>query len=152
MMLGVLTREQSEHVLKSELVGRIGCYAAGKVYVVPVTYVFYDNYIYAHSKEGLKIKMMRKNTKICFEVESRESIRNWRTVILWGKYEELKTSSEQKKAVKILNDRLLPFSLSESIKPMEYMDPPHQVEKEHKPVIYRISVEEITGRYEKSMA
>jgi nitroimidazol reductase NimA-like FMN-containing flavoprotein (pyridoxamine 5'-phosphate oxidase superfamily) len=151
-MLGVLTREQSEHVLKSELVGRIGCYAAGKVYVVPVAYVFHDNYIYAHSKEGLKIKMMRKNIRVCFEVESRENIRNWRTVILWGKYEELKTSLEQKKAMKILNDRLLPFSLSESIKPMDYMDPPHQIEKEHKPVIYRISVEEITGRYEKTVA
>lgn len=150
IMLGELTREQSEHVLRSELVGRIGCYAAGKVYVVPVTYVFYDNYIYVHSKEGLKIKMMRKNPKVCFEVESRESIRNWRSVIVWGKYDEIKTLQEQKKAMKILNDRLLPFSLSESLRPVEYMEPPHQIEKEHKPVVYRISVDEVTGRYEKT--
>ena len=64
-MLGTLTRKQCEHVLKSELVGRIGCYAAGRVYVVPVAYVFHKDHIYAHSKEGLKITMMRKNAKVC---------------------------------------------------------------------------------------
>jgi uncharacterized protein len=149
-MLGVLTPDQCKHVLKSELIGRIGCYAAGRIYVVPITYVYMDNYIYAHSQEGLKVRMMRKNPKICFEVESRDSMRNWRTVILWGKYEELKTLAEQKKAMRILNDRLLPFTLSESLKTKENMEPPYQVEKERKPVVYRISVDEITGRFENS--
>lgn len=150
-MLGILTPEQCEYVLKSELIGRIGCYAAGKVYVVPITYVLHENFLYAHSKEGLKIRMMRKNPKVCFEVESRESIRNWRSVIVWGKYEEMKTMQEQKKAMKILNDRLFPLTLSESLKPAEPIEPPHEIEKEHKPVVYRISIDEITGRYEKSL-
>src|SRR6188508_3225364 len=149
-MLGPLTREQCEHLLRCELVGRIGCTAAGKVYIIPVTYAFYDKFIYAHSKEGLKIRMMRKNPKVCFEVESRESMRNWRSVILWGKYDELKWVSEQKKALKILNDHLLPFSLSESLRPAGYVDAPRQVARERKPVIYRISIDEITGKFEKS--
>ena len=149
-MLGALTRVQCEHVLKCELVGRIGCAAADKVYIIPVTYVFHDKFIYAHSKEGLKIRMMRKNPKVCFEVESRESMRDWRSVILWGRYEELKSVSEQKKALKILSDHLLPFLLSESLRPVGYVDAPRQVERERKPVIYRISIDEITGRFEKS--
>jgi len=149
-MLGELTREQCEHVLGHELVGRIGSHANGKVYIIPVTYVFFDGYVYAHSKEGMKIRMMRKNPKVCFEVESRESMRDWRTVILWGRYEELKTSAEQKKAMKILSDRLAPFALSESVRPTPYMDPPRQVVKERKPVVYRISIDEVTGRFEKS--
>ena len=129
-MLGVLTREQCEQVLRRELIGRIGSYGAGKVYVIPVTYVFRDGYIYAHSKEGLKIKMMRKNPKVCFEVESRDSMRDWRTVILWGKYEELKSQAEVKKAIKILTDHLSPFALSDSVRPAAYLDPPRQVVKE----------------------
>jgi uncharacterized protein len=149
-MLGALTRVQCEDVLKRELVGRIGCAAADKVYIIPVTYVFHDKFIYAHSKEGLKVRMMRKNPKVCFEVESRESMRDWRCVILWGKYEELKSVSEQKKALKILSDHLLPFLLSESLRPEGYVDAPRQVERERKPVIYRISIDEITGRFEKS--
>jgi uncharacterized protein len=149
-MLGPLTRIQCEHVLKCELVGRIGCAAADKVYIIPVTYVFHDKFIYAHSKEGLKVRMMRKNPKVCFEVESRNSMRDWRTVILWGRYQELKSVSEQKKALKILDEHLLPFLLSESLRPVGYVDAPRQVERERKPVIYRISIDEITGRFEKS--
>jgi uncharacterized protein len=149
-MLGILTREQCEQVLIGELVGRIGCTAAGKVYIIPVTFVFHDKFIYAHSKEGMKIRMMRKNPKVCFEVESRESMRDWRSVILWGRYNELKSLSEQKKAMKILNDHLLPFLLSESLRPVGYVDAPREVERERKPVIYRISIDEITGRFEKS--
>ncbi len=148
-MLGVLTREQSEHVLRSEIIGRIGCYAAGKVYIVPVSYVYHNNFIYAHSKEGLKIKMMRKNSKVCFEVESRDSMISWRTVILWGTYEELSTLAEQKKAMKILNDRFLPLRLSESLLQTGYMHFPREVEKARKPVIYRISIDEVSGRFEK---
>jgi uncharacterized protein len=77
-------------------------------------------------------------------------MRDWRSVILWGRYEELKSVSEQKKALKILRDHLLPFSLSESLRPVGYVDAPRQVERERKPVIYKISIDEITGRFEKS--
>ena len=96
-MLGALTRVQCEHVLKCELVGRIGCSAAGKVYIIPVTYVFHDKFIYAHSKEGLKIRMMRKNPKVCFEVESQKSMRDWRSVILWGGMKSLNRCQSRKK-------------------------------------------------------
>ena len=92
-MYGTLSKEQSEGLLRAELVGRIGCYAFGKVYVVPVAYAYHQNYIYIHSREGLKIKMMRKNPKVCFEVESRENMRNWRTIIIQGRYQELKNLS-----------------------------------------------------------
>jgi hypothetical protein len=148
-MQGILSKQQSEDVLKAELVGRIGCYAFGKVYVVPVAYAFDKNYIYVQSREGLKIKMMRKNPKICFEVESKENMTNWRTVIIHGRYEELKSLPEQNKAMKIMDDRFLPFHLSEAVKPALVNDPPREIERESKPVIYRIFIEEITGKYEK---
>ena len=148
-MQGTLSKEQCEDVLKAELLGRIGCYAFGKVYVVPVAFAFEKNYIYIHSREGQKIKMMRKNPKVCFEVESKENMVNWRTVIIHGRYEELKGLPEQNRAMKILQDRFLPFQVSEAVKPARFDDPPREIERALKPVIYRISVEEITGKYEK---
>lgn len=63
-MLGELTKDQIHHVLHCQTVGRIGCYANNKVYVVPVTYVFDNMNIYAHSKEGTKIEMMRANPEV----------------------------------------------------------------------------------------
>jgi hypothetical protein len=39
-MLGVLDDRAIEHLLQSEVVARIACYADEKLYVVPVTYVY----------------------------------------------------------------------------------------------------------------
>ena len=42
---------------------------AKQTYVVPVTYAYDGEAIYAHSLEGLKLALMRKNPHVCFEVE-----------------------------------------------------------------------------------
>src|SRR5665811_1020768 len=94
-MLGKLTDKQIEHVLHRQSIGRIGCYAEDRIYIVPVTYVFHKGYIYAHSKEGLKVQMMRKNPHVCFQVDALENMANWQSVIIWGEYEELRGENEQ---------------------------------------------------------
>jgi hypothetical protein len=40
---------------------------------VPITYVFDGEAVYAHSADGLKIRMMRANPHVCFEVDQRET-------------------------------------------------------------------------------
>jgi nitroimidazol reductase NimA-like FMN-containing flavoprotein (pyridoxamine 5'-phosphate oxidase superfamily) len=77
-------------LLKSELIGRIGCFDGNKVYVVPITYAYDNGYIYGHTKDGLKIHMMRKNPNVCFEVDWMKDMSNWKSVILYGTFEELK--------------------------------------------------------------
>jgi uncharacterized protein len=147
-MIGSLTKTQCERILLGSMIGRIGCYSAGKPYVVPITYVFDNGFIYAHSKEGLKVKMMRKNPKVCFQVDQIENMTNWRSVILWGEFEELTAPVEQEKALKILVNGIEPFHTGESVKPGNSTSDmnPH---KEKKPVFYRISINEISGRFEK---
>jgi hypothetical protein len=51
-MLGKLNAEQMDHVLRSQVVGRIGCYADDTVYVVPITYLYDGQHIYGHTREG----------------------------------------------------------------------------------------------------
>jgi uncharacterized protein len=147
-MLGTLTKTQIDHVLDSQVIGRLGCYADGKIYVVPVTYAYDGTYIYAHSKEGEKIKMMRKNPNVCFEVDVMDNMVNWRSVILWGEYEELKGLTAQEKGMKVLTDRLMPLVASESVHVHQSMRP-QIVEKEVKAIVYRIKIKESTGRFEK---
>ncbi|SKC83437.1 pyridoxamine 5'-phosphate oxidase family protein [Ohtaekwangia koreensis] len=150
-MLGKLTEEQVDHVLHEQLLGRIGCRAKNRVYIVPVTYVYHKGYIYAHSKEGEKIRMMRSNPEICFQVDAIENMTNWRSVVVWGKYEELKTKKEQEAGLKIMADRLAPFTISETIRPSQGPSrPPEVVEKGFKAVAYRLKVLEKTGRFEKN--
>jgi nitroimidazol reductase NimA-like FMN-containing flavoprotein (pyridoxamine 5'-phosphate oxidase superfamily) len=88
-MLGDLTINQIENLLYSQLIGRIGCHTDEITYVVPITYAYDGTYIYGHTKEGMKINMMRINPKVCFEVDFIYNLSNWRSVISWGNYEEL---------------------------------------------------------------
>ncbi|HEY0769906.1 MAG TPA: pyridoxamine 5'-phosphate oxidase family protein [Sphingobacteriaceae bacterium] len=150
-MLGTLTEEQIEHVLRTQIVGRIGCCSKNEVYVVPVTYVFHKGYIYAHSKEGRKVQMMRKNPNVCFQIDVMENMTNWRSVIVWGKYEELRLEKEQKAGMKIMVDRLKPFRTSETVRPSHGLShPPQMIERGFKAVAYRIKITKSSGRFEKS--
>ena len=89
-MWGDLDEGQIEDLLKSEVIGRIGCFDGNKVYVVPVTYAYDNGYIYGHTKNGLKIRMMRKNPNVCFEIDWMKDMSSWKSVILYGTFEELK--------------------------------------------------------------
>lgn len=152
-MLGSLSKEQIEYVLQAQLVGRIGCCSGGKVYIVPITYAYHNNYIYAQSREGLKVHMMRQNPSVCFETDQMENHANWRSVIIWGTYEELRYPPEQEEARRILHNRLTPYITSETVSPAhhnEWPPKPELVEKPMKPVVFRIKITESSGRYEKS--
>lgn len=149
-MIGSLTTQQSEYILQCNTVGRIGCYANNKMLIIPITYVFSQKYIYGHSWEGTKISMMRKNPHVCFQVDSIDNLANWRSVVAWGEYEELKTEAEQTEVIQLFHERLSPLMLGETVNvSREFADPPHTVHKKKKPILYRIALTEITGRYEK---
>src|SRR6186997_1042159 len=113
-MLGELNRSQIDEILGSQAVGRIGCHSAGRTYVVPVTYV-YDgaSHVYFHSKEGLKIRMMRANPSVCFEVDVVFDLANWQSVIGWGRFEEL-TGEAATNGLELVMKRLLPFITGET--------------------------------------
>lgn len=149
-MLGSLTKTQIDHVLESQVLGRIGCYDDGKVFIVPITYVFDGDFIYAHSKEGMKIKMMRQNPNVCFEVDVVEDMANWSSVVLWGEFEELKGQLSQEKGLKIIMDKLLPLIATQRLRHEDHLSMrPQMVEKQLKSIVYRIKIKERTGRYEK---
>lgn len=149
-MLGELTNEQIDFVLHGQYVGRIGCYADNNVYVVPVTFAYDSRYVYVTSKEGLKVEMMRKNPKVCFEVDIIENMANWRSVILRGEFQELNDERERKKALKVLSEKVMPLITSETVKPLRQTMSPEMVVKERKPIVYRILITEKTGRFEKT--
>ena len=145
-MIGELTNDQIDQVLASQMVGRIGCHVEERTYIVPVAFAFDGQYIYAHSRNGLKISMMRKNPTVCFEVDIIENMGNWRSVIVQGVYEELKTGALQLLAFKLLSDRLSPVRTSQAARPSSKTPPG---EKKMRPVFFRIVVREKSGRYEK---
>ncbi|MBX3258282.1 MAG: pyridoxamine 5'-phosphate oxidase family protein [Labilithrix sp.] len=149
-MHGELTHEQIENVLRSELTGRIGCHAEGRTYVVPISYAYDGEHVYGHSSDGLKVRTMRFNPAVCFEVEQIDDLANWRTVLAWGRYEEL-SGAEEDRAMRILRERFAPYVTSETAEPSRGPRTADDAfdEESRRAIYYRIRLDEKTGRFER---
>ena len=84
-----LSPAETEEFLAAHAVGRIGCHAGGRTYVVPIIYAYEAGSVYVASVEGRKTRMMRENPEVCFEVDERDERGGWRSVIADGTYAEL---------------------------------------------------------------
>ena len=108
-MIGKLRTAAIEELLQRGIIGHLGCQDNGTPYVVPISYAYDGQYIYCHSSEGTKIRMMRKNPAVCFQVEELKNMANWKSVILRGSFEELKPGDERNQAIQALLRRSLPI-------------------------------------------
>ncbi len=147
------------------MVGRLGCTDGDKVYVVPITFAYDNGCIYGHTKDGLKIRMMRKNPNVCFETDWVEDLSNWRSVIAYGTYEEL-DKDEANKGLDILMDNVSSSlgkkttsnrsQTNEELGELKriafkhsFLSPfTHSTNKEISDiVVYRIRISEMTGKF-----
>ena len=148
-MLGQLNEQQMNNLLASQVVGRLACTDSEQPYLVPVTYAFDGNYIYGQTNEGLKLGLLRKNPNVCFEVDTMTNMANWQSVIVRGTFEELKEKDADNARI-ILKNRVFPMMTSATVDGEQ-----HEVESELddsnrlKRVMYRISIAQKTGRFEK---
>jgi uncharacterized protein len=146
-MLGELTPSAIESLLHTEWVARIGCHASRLTYVVPISYAYDGEAIYGHSTEGLKLEMLRANPRVCIEVDRVENLANWQSVIAWGRFEEL-AGDDAMHAMQKIMARFTPMMTSASTTPTHGASP--AAHNNHmKGAIYRIVLEEKSGRYEK---
>jgi len=148
-MIGKLNDAEIEDVISSQVVGRIGCHHDGFTYVVPISYAYDGENIYGITREGMKLDIMRKNPKVCFEVEDMKSMSNWRTVISWGIFEEIVNTPRRDKALELLLNRVLPLDSSKTthISP-EWPFPPEKLSN-IEGVVFRIFLTDKTGRFER---
>ena len=147
-MLGELDENRMKGILASQSLGRLACCNAGKPYIIPVTYAFDGDYIYGQTNEGLKLDIMRKNPRVCFEVDQMLDMRNWQSVIVNGKFQEL-NSEDAELARELLFGHVYTLAVSSTIHLHEHgnkgeIDDSSRV----KPVMYRIRIESMTGRFE----
>ena len=148
-MFGKLNAVEIEEVIRHQIVGRIGCHADDVTYVVPISYAYDGEYVYAHTFEGMKLDMMRKNPKVCFQTDVMYNMGNWQSVIAWGEFEELEKTDQRNNALKILVDRSLPFISSETTHLTPHWPFPSTDFGSIEGIIFRIKLASKTGRFEK---
>jgi nitroimidazol reductase NimA-like FMN-containing flavoprotein (pyridoxamine 5'-phosphate oxidase superfamily) len=147
-MIATLSSGQIEQLLHEQVVGRIGCHADGRTYVVPTTYAYRDGAIVCHTGDGLKVRMMRENPEVCFEVEDLRHLPRWSSVIAFGRYEELE-GEDADRAMKQLEERLAATPPSLASMPWQGAGIADAVRRTSRSdVMFRIVIKEKTGRYD----
>jgi len=143
MKIQEMTPAECFELLKETGIGRLGCAQSGQPYVVPIYFVVNEDHIYGFTTFGKKIEWMRANPLVCVEVDEIITPEKWRSVIVFGRYQELPDDPRWAPA------RYHAHSLLE--KHAVWWEPafvwrthrgkPHSTEA----ILYRISIEEITG-------
>jgi len=143
MFIHEMTISECRRILQKSKVGRLACVRDGQPYVVPINFAFDGNYFYGFTTLGQKIEWMRANPLICLEVDEIITERQWMSIIVFGRYEELPDKPQYEeariRAHALLQDRAMwwePAYISQ-----EHRDQTHSLI----PIFYRIHIRQITG-------
>jgi uncharacterized protein len=148
-MFGHLNIEESEILLKDNHFGHIGCNDGYNTFVYPTNYVFDGKYIFCHSLAGSKTMVMQQHNRVCLQVEQIRDPNNWKSVMVLGNYYELDNERDRLYAMKLFNNCHLHPKVNDDIarKTSAEHNQLHLPQKS-RPVIYRISIDEVSGRFE----
>lgn len=94
-MHGVMSPQEIDQFLSRHRYGRLGFTLDGEVYITPINYAYADGVLYGHAPEGTKVRGMRQNPTVAFEVDEIEDPAHWRSVLLHGRFVELHDRAEK---------------------------------------------------------
>lgn len=146
-----LTKSEITGILQSQNICRLGCTDGKHPYVIPITYFFDGKHIYCQSEEGKKIKLMRKNPNVCLQIDIVNSMRSYKSIIIYGKFEELK-NEEAIKASELLEENIFVILTRSRIHQFEHQEKSEIEDKNRiKTINFRINIIEMTGRSEQEV-
>lgn len=136
-MTRMLDETEARNFIAAGKIGRLGCVDNGEPYVVPVNYVFEDMSIYSHSMPGRKIEALRAHPRACLQVDEIRDDFNWRSVIAFGNFEEIRVPSDRRSILGKLLGRFPLLTPVESAMAQDAGAPDS--------IVFRIVVDRITG-------
>jgi nitroimidazol reductase NimA-like FMN-containing flavoprotein (pyridoxamine 5'-phosphate oxidase superfamily) len=147
MIVRELSREASWAFLARHHVGRLACAKGGQPYVCPISYATgEDGALYSVTTIGQKVAWMRVNPLIALEVDDVQTLQQWESVIVTGRFEEIPSTDTAR------NLRERAWSLLHAANPL-WWEPgfaeTHRADATHPPVplYFRIWADRITGRH-----
>ncbi|MBU3713725.1 MAG: hypothetical protein FGM46_02115 [Ferruginibacter sp.] len=142
-MIHLLSKEECIHLLKENNYGHLGCNDGFNTYIYPTGYVYEENSIVCQSLQGSKIEIMRKNNRVCFQVETFNEKKEKNTVTLLGNYIEVTDIAQRYQILSNFIKKMIEIKTSQDLSVLM------KKSTAIRPIIYRILVDEIIGNTEK---
>ncbi|WP_149276555.1 pyridoxamine 5'-phosphate oxidase family protein [Pareuzebyella sediminis] len=135
--------------IKREYVAKLGYISKESPFIVPITY-FYDekeNSIIAFSTFGHKIESMREKAAVCLYLDKIVSVKEWKTILIHGEYEELDKIDHEFYLEKLgqgVKD-ILNIKDQKNTREMEEFSNVKFLKGD--PIVFQIKIWDITGRF-----
>jgi uncharacterized protein len=111
--------EEMEQVIMKAEVCRLGMIDDGEPYIVPMNFGYRTGSLFFHcAREGKKLDVLRKNPKVCFELESEACLvkgeracqwsSSYRSIIGWGNAFVLMEEADIKYGLEVVMDHYSP--------------------------------------------
>ncbi len=139
-----MTERECRDALASADFGRLACTVDDHPYIVPVYFVIDDDSIYSFALLGQKVSWMRENPNVCLEIDKVETSRDWCSVVVFGRFDELSDpqlrTGERARAEQLLKNRPMWWQ------PGATSLPNADKTRFDVPILYRIGIERFSGR------
>jgi len=145
MVIHELTASQCRELLGRMHLGRLACAKADQPYITPI-FFYYDagqDSLFSFSTLGQKIDWMRGNPKVCVEVDEIIGQSNWRTVLVFGRYEEIDDSAAGRVLRTVVQAKL-------EGQPGWWVPGAAKLaggQEHHVAVLYRVRIDRLSGRH-----
>ncbi len=143
-----LNLKEGVELLTKNYIGHLAYISSSSPYVVPITY-YYDeatHTITSYASEGHKIDAMRKNPLVSLCVDEIYSVTNWQSVLVHGTFEEL-SGIDAKYMLREFSYGIKHIINQTPSKNAQFISEfSAKIEKEKTPLVFRIKINEITGK------
>lgn len=144
-----LNMDDCLQLLGENYIGRLGFISYSRPYIIPITYFHdaEDKNILSYSTEGYKIDAMRRFSSVSLQVDEITTIQHWKSVLILGKFEELKGSTAKKYLRRFSEGVQESISKKKGESPKFINDFSSRLSQRKLPIVYRIHINNISGKY-----
>ena len=165
MFIHEMTEADCLNTLSHSRFGRLACSYENQPYIVPFYFAYENLYLYGFTTPGQKVEWMRSNPLVCVELDDVVNVTEWMSIIIFGSYEELPETQEDKKITDLRRPTnylgaSTPYEEHLSLRQhahallqqhAEWWEPgaissTHRPVHSFEPVFYRIQIDRISGR------
>tara|TARA_R110002096_G_scaffold17720_6_gene61176 strand:- start:7922 stop:8398 length:477 start_codon:yes stop_codon:yes gene_type:complete len=153
-MIRNINKQECLKILDNNYVGHLAYVYKNLPFVIPITY-YYDKKnitVIGYTGEGHKTKALLINNAVALEVAEIESINKWKSILIQGTFEPLQGPDAKHELHKFsLGVKKL---ISQKEKKEFHFIPQFsgKTSSEALPIVYRINIQEITGKERKIKA